>query len=75
MAEHGFAVTSEPYLGLATAFRAEFTYGSAHSGRTLGVNAEMKFRNFESPNNFIRWSLYYLVQSAGCRVDAEVKRA
>jgi metal-dependent amidase/aminoacylase/carboxypeptidase family protein len=36
MASHGFTVTKN-YLGLATAFRAEFTHGEG--GRVLGVNS------------------------------------
>lgn len=35
---HGFVVTRH-YLGLQTAWRAEFTHGKG--GRTIGVNAEM----------------------------------
>ncbi|KAF8235649.1 amidohydrolase, partial [Tricholoma matsutake] len=38
MSEHGFKVT-EHYLGLDTAWRAEFTFGNG--GRVLGVNSEM----------------------------------
>ncbi|KAI0029188.1 hypothetical protein K488DRAFT_56990, partial [Vararia minispora EC-137] len=38
MAKHGFTVTKS-YLGLQTAFRAEFANGDG--GRTLGVNSEM----------------------------------
>lgn len=38
MENHGFSVT-KPYLGLDTAFRAEYTQGSG--GRVLGVNSEM----------------------------------
>lgn len=38
MESHGFVVTRH-YLGLQTAWRAEFTHGKG--GRTIGVNAEM----------------------------------
>ncbi|KAG9313027.1 amidohydrolase [Chiua virens] len=38
MESHGFAITRH-YLGLQTAWRAEFTHGKG--GRTIGVNAEM----------------------------------
>lgn len=38
MERHGFVVTRH-YLGLETAWRAEFTHGSG--GRTLGINSEM----------------------------------
>jgi metal-dependent amidase/aminoacylase/carboxypeptidase family protein len=38
MSEHGFKVTKH-YLGLHTAWRAEFTRGNG--GRVLGVNSEM----------------------------------
>ena len=38
MAANGFKVT-KAYLGLPTAFRAEFQHG--RGGRTLGVNSEM----------------------------------
>ncbi|KAF9461531.1 hypothetical protein BDZ94DRAFT_1196088 [Collybia nuda] len=38
MGNHGFCVTP-CYLGLETAFRAEYTHGSG--GRVLGVNSEM----------------------------------
>jgi metal-dependent amidase/aminoacylase/carboxypeptidase family protein len=38
MSEHGFKVTKH-YLGLDTAWRAEFTLGNG--GRVLGVNSEM----------------------------------
>ncbi|KAF8141560.1 hypothetical protein EV363DRAFT_1308441 [Boletus edulis] len=38
MESHGFLVTRH-YLGLQTAWRAEFTHGKG--GRTIGVNAEM----------------------------------
>lgn len=38
MEGHGFVVTRH-YLGLQTAWRAEFTHGKG--GRTIGVNAEM----------------------------------
>jgi metal-dependent amidase/aminoacylase/carboxypeptidase family protein len=38
MISHGFTV-ARSYLGLDTAFRAEFTHGKG--GRTLGVNSEM----------------------------------
>ncbi|OAX43969.1 amidohydrolase [Rhizopogon vinicolor AM-OR11-026] len=38
MENHGFFVTRH-YLGLETAFRAEYTYGKG--GRTLGINSEM----------------------------------
>ncbi|KAI0272347.1 hypothetical protein BC834DRAFT_343931 [Gloeopeniophorella convolvens] len=40
MAAHGFTVTRH-YLGLATAWRAEFRHGRARGARVLGVNAEM----------------------------------
>ena len=38
MESHGFAVTRH-YLGLQTAWRAEFAHGKG--GRTIGINAEM----------------------------------
>jgi metal-dependent amidase/aminoacylase/carboxypeptidase family protein len=38
MSANGFSVTPR-YLGLDTAFRAEYTHGSG--GRVLGVNSEM----------------------------------
>lgn len=38
MSEHGFKVTPH-YLGLDTAWRAEFTHGKG--GRVLGINSEM----------------------------------
>lgn len=38
MEGHGFVVTRH-YLGLQTAWRAEFTHGNG--GRTIGINAEM----------------------------------
>lgn len=38
MAEHGFSVTKH-YLGLETAWRAEFSQGTG--GRVIGVNSEM----------------------------------
>jgi metal-dependent amidase/aminoacylase/carboxypeptidase family protein len=38
MESHGFFVTRH-YLGLKTAFKAEYTYGKG--GRTLGINSEM----------------------------------
>ncbi|KAI9464250.1 amidohydrolase [Boletus coccyginus] len=38
MESHGFVVTRH-YLGLQTAWRAEFTHGKG--GRTIGINAEM----------------------------------
>ncbi|KAL4078670.1 hypothetical protein V8B97DRAFT_1865111 [Scleroderma yunnanense] len=38
MERHGFVVTRH-YLGLETAWKAEFTHGSG--GRTLGINSEM----------------------------------
>ncbi|KAF9223957.1 amidohydrolase [Gyrodon lividus] len=38
MESHGFVVTRQ-YLGLKTAWRAEFTHGKG--GRTLGINSEM----------------------------------
>lgn len=38
MERHGFAVTRH-YLGLETAWRAEFTHGKG--GRSLGINSEM----------------------------------
>lgn len=38
MESHGFVVTRH-YLGLQTAWRAEFTHGKG--GRTIGVNSEM----------------------------------
>ncbi|KAI6113091.1 amidohydrolase [Pisolithus sp. B1] len=38
MESHGFAVTRH-YLGLDTAWRAQFTHGKG--GRTLGINSEM----------------------------------
>lgn len=38
MESHGFTVTRH-YLGLQTAWRAEFTHGKG--GRTIGINAEM----------------------------------
>jgi metal-dependent amidase/aminoacylase/carboxypeptidase family protein len=38
MSEHGFKITKH-YLGLDTAWRAEFTNGNG--GRVLGVNSEM----------------------------------
>jgi len=38
MAEHGFNVTKH-YLGLETAWRAEFSQGTG--GRVIGVNSEM----------------------------------
>lgn len=38
MEEHGFKVIRH-YLGLETAWRAEFTHGKG--GRVLGVNSEM----------------------------------
>lgn len=38
MSEHGFKVTQH-YLGLDTAWRAEFILGNG--GRVLGVNSEM----------------------------------
>lgn len=38
MSKHGFTVTRH-YLGLETAWRAEFSYGSG--GNVVGVNSEM----------------------------------
>jgi len=38
MESHGFVVTRH-YLGLQTAWKAEFTHGKG--GRTIGINAEM----------------------------------
>ena len=38
MSSHGFAVTKH-YLGLETAWKAEFTHGKG--GRVVGVNSEM----------------------------------
>ena len=40
MSSRGFTVTRH-YLGLATAWRAEFKRGGVVRGRTVGVNAEM----------------------------------
>lgn len=40
MSSHGFTVTRQ-YLGLDTAWRAEFRHGARGVGRTVGVNAEM----------------------------------
>jgi len=40
MSSRGFTV-SRQYLGLATAWRAEFRRGARGVGRTVGVNAEM----------------------------------
>lgn len=39
MQDHGFAVTRGPYLGLSTAWRAEFSMGKG--GPVIGVNSEM----------------------------------
>jgi metal-dependent amidase/aminoacylase/carboxypeptidase family protein len=38
MENHGFVVTRH-YLGLNTAFKAEYTHGKG--GRTIGINSEM----------------------------------
>lgn len=40
MSSRGFTVTRQ-YLGLATAWRAEFQRGARGLGRVVGVNAEM----------------------------------
>ena len=40
MSSHGFTVTRH-YLGLDTAWRAEFRHGARGVGRIVGVNAEM----------------------------------
>ena len=37
MEDHGFSVTRGPYMGLATAWRAEFSTGK---GPVIGVNSE-----------------------------------
>ncbi|KAJ7612453.1 hypothetical protein DFH06DRAFT_1015155, partial [Mycena polygramma] len=65
MASHGFTVTKN-YLGLATAFRAEFTHGKG--GRVLGVNSDNDFLSGHAcGHNLIAWS--------GCGVALAVKAA
>ncbi|KAJ6581541.1 hypothetical protein B0H19DRAFT_1115758 [Mycena capillaripes] len=67
MASHGFTVTKN-YLGLATAFRAEFQHGQG--GRVLGVNSEydaLKSIGHACGHNLIAWS--------GCGVALAVKAA
>ncbi|KAJ6518841.1 hypothetical protein C8R45DRAFT_1116577 [Mycena sanguinolenta] len=67
MASHGFAVTKN-YLGLDTAFRAEFTHGKG--GRVLGINSEYDALNgigHACGHNLIAWS--------GCGVALAVKAA
>ncbi|KAJ6515125.1 hypothetical protein C8R47DRAFT_504319 [Mycena vitilis] len=67
MASRGFTVTKN-YLGLTTAFRAEFTHGKG--GRVLGVNSEydaLKGIGHACGHNLIAWS--------GCGVALAVKAA
>ncbi|KAJ7247632.1 hypothetical protein B0H12DRAFT_1124775 [Mycena haematopus] len=67
MASHGFTVTKN-YLGLATAFRAEFTHGKG--GRVLGINSEydaLSRIGHGCGHNLIAWS--------GCGVALAVKAA
>ncbi|KAF7370574.1 Aminoacylase 1-like protein 2 [Mycena sanguinolenta] len=59
MASHGFTVTKN-YLGLDTAFRAEFTHGKG--GRVLGINS-----GHACGHNLIAWS--------GCGAALAVKAA
>ncbi|KAK6992261.1 Aminoacylase 1-like protein 2 [Favolaschia claudopus] len=67
MGSHGFTVTKS-YLGLQTAFKAEFTHGKG--GRVLGINSEydaLKGIGHACGHNLIAWS--------GCGVALAVKAA
>ncbi|KAJ7442270.1 hypothetical protein FB451DRAFT_1297611 [Mycena latifolia] len=67
MASHGFTVTKH-YLGLATAFRAEFTHGQG--GRVLGVNAE-----YDALKGLGHACGHSLIAESGCGVALAVKAA
>ncbi|KAJ7155410.1 amidohydrolase [Mycena crocata] len=67
MASHGFTVTKS-YLGLDTAFRAEFTHGKG--GRVLGVNAE-----YDALKGLGHACGHSLIAASGCGVALAVKAA
>ncbi|KAJ7759276.1 hypothetical protein B0H16DRAFT_1689192 [Mycena metata] len=67
MAAHGFTVTKN-YLGLATAFRAEFTHGKG--GRVLGVNSE-----YDALKGIGHACGHNLIATSGCGVALAVKAA
>ncbi|KAJ6591581.1 hypothetical protein DFH09DRAFT_178830 [Mycena vulgaris] len=67
MESHGFTVTKH-YLGLATAFRAEFTHGQG--GRVLGVNSE-----YDALKGLGHACGHSLIAASGCGVALAVKAA
>ncbi|KAJ6555742.1 hypothetical protein B0H10DRAFT_1207258 [Mycena sp. CBHHK59/15] len=67
MASHGFSVTRN-YLGLPTAFRAEFTHGK--DGRILGVNSE-----YDALKGLGHACGHNLIAVSGCGVALAVKAA
>ncbi|KAJ7668311.1 hypothetical protein B0H17DRAFT_949810, partial [Mycena rosella] len=67
MASHGFTVTKH-YLGLATAFRAEFTHGQG--GRVLGVNSE-----YDALKGLGHACGHSLIAVSGCGVALAIKAA
>ncbi|KAJ7890491.1 hypothetical protein B0H14DRAFT_1106641 [Mycena olivaceomarginata] len=67
MASHGFTVTKN-YLGLATAFRAEFTHGKG--GRVLGINSE-----YDALSGIGHACGHNLIAVSGCGVALAVKAA
>ncbi|KAJ7115957.1 hypothetical protein C8R44DRAFT_793745 [Mycena epipterygia] len=67
MESHGFTVTKH-YLGLATAFRAEFTHGTG--GRVLGVNSE-----YDALKGLGHACGHNLIAVSGCGVALAIKAA
>ncbi|KAJ7224215.1 hypothetical protein GGX14DRAFT_350602, partial [Mycena pura] len=67
MSSHGFTVTKN-YLGLSTAFRAEFTRGKG--GRVLGINSE-----YDALKGIGHACGHNLIAVSGCGVAIAVKAA
>ncbi|KAJ7504386.1 hypothetical protein B0H11DRAFT_514896 [Mycena galericulata] len=67
MTTHGFTVTKH-YLGLPTAFRAEFNHGKG--GRVLGVNSE-----YDALKGLGHACGHNLIAVAGCGVALAIKAA
>ncbi|KAK7056416.1 hypothetical protein VNI00_002971 [Paramarasmius palmivorus] len=67
MEDHGFKVTRR-YLGLSTAWRAEYTHGSG--GRVVGINSEM-----DALNGIGHACGHNLIATSGCGVAIALKTA
>nr|GAT45709.1 aminoacylase 1-like protein 2 [Mycena chlorophos] len=67
MTSHGFTVT-KGYLGLSTAFRAEYTHG--RGGRVVGVNSE-----YDALKGIGHACGHNLIAASGCGVAIAIKAA